>query len=132
MGFTVFRPGGTMDGEFQTYARLLRQTGKDLGKLPRVAEPGTNRRWLYVWNTQEEAEAFAEEMKERTGDPTWEVKKVSAPPSEGPLGPLVVQLDRQATGLTFALHALSRALIKSAFPDAIGTTNIFIDLATWN
>src|SRR5207253_535320 len=131
MGFTGFRPGGMKDAEFQAYARLLRQMGKDLGKVPRVAEPDTNRRWLYVWNTKEEAQAFTEEMKERTGDAAWHVLELAAPASEGPLGPLVLQLARQATGLTFALHPLSRALLKSAFPRAVGMTSVFLDLAAW-
>ncbi len=132
MGYTVLRPGGTKDGEFQAYARLLRQMGKDLGKLPRVAEPSTNRRWLHVWNTYAEAQMFAEEMKERMGNAAWEVQEVPGQASEGPLGPLVVQLGRQATGLTFALHPLSRALIESAFPRAVVLAHAFIDLATWN
>ena len=45
MGFTVNRDDGmTKDAEFEAYARLLRQQGVDLGKLPRVPEPGTGRR----------------------------------------------------------------------------------------
>jgi hypothetical protein len=132
MGFTVNHPGGTRDAEFQTYARLLRQRGVDLGKLPRVRDPITNRRWLYVWNTPEEARAFAEELKDQTGDPAWQVVEVNGSPSEGPLGPLVIQLVRQSDGLTFALHPLSRATIRSAFPQAVSaTTYATIDLPTW-
>src|SRR5438552_15727012 len=110
MGFTVTHQGGAKDAEFQAYARLLRQRGADLGKLPRVPEPGTNRRWLYVWNTRAEAQAFAEELRERTGDPAWQVAEVNGPASEGPLSRLLIQLARQADGLTFALHPPSRAL----------------------
>ena len=132
MGFTVTRPGGTKDAEFQAYARLLRQRGVDLGKLPRVPEPGTNRRWLYVWNAQPEAQAFADDLKERTGDSAWEVVEVNAPATEGPLGPVIVQMVRQADGLTFGLHPLSRAMIRSAFPGAVGAaTYTSIDTANW-
>jgi hypothetical protein len=132
VGFTVTRPGGTKDAEFQAYARLLRQLGKDLGKLPRVPEPGTSRRWLYVWNTEEEARAFADELKKRTRDAAWAVVDVNAAASEGPLGPILIQMTRQADGLTFALHPLSRAVIRSGFPRAVSSASTAsIDTATW-
>jgi hypothetical protein len=133
VGFTVSRPGGTRDAEFQAYARLLRQRGVDLGRLPRVRDPLTDKRWLYVWNSRAEAQAFADELTEQTGDGAWKVIEVSVPPSEGPLGPVVIQLLRQADGLTFALHPLSRAMIRSAFPQAVpATTFATIDTPTWN
>src|SRR5947208_16836653 len=87
MGFTVTRPGGTYDAEFQTYARLLRQLGADLGRLPQVPEPGTNRRWLHVWDTREAAQAFVKELRERIASEGWEVIEVNGSTSEGPLGP---------------------------------------------
>jgi hypothetical protein len=133
MSFTVMRPGGTKDAEFQAYARLLRQTGKDLGKLPRVPEPGTGRRWLYAWAARDEAQAFADELKKRTGKGDWVVVEVASPPSEGPLGPLMIQMVRQTVGLTFGLHPLSQALIQSAFPGAVASaTDTTIDIPTWN
>jgi hypothetical protein len=132
MSFTVMRPGGTKDAEFQAYARLLRQTGKDLGKLLRVPEPGTGRRWLYAWAARDEAQAFADELKKRTGNGEWVVVEVASPPSEGPLGPLVIQMKRQVEGLTFGLHILSQALIRSAFPGAVSSaTYATIDTPTW-
>ena len=82
MGFTVTRQGGTKDVEFEAYARLLRQKGVDLAKLNRVPEPGTGRRWLYVWNVEADAQAFADELKKRTRDQAWEVVQVDAPPSD--------------------------------------------------
>jgi hypothetical protein len=133
MGFTVTRPGGTNDSDFQTYARLLRQLGVDLGRVTRVPEPGTNRRWLHVWNSREEAQAFVKELSERMASEGWQVLEVNGQASEGPLGPLVIQLVRRADGLTFALHPLSRALIRSAFPEAVNTTTYAsIDTAAWN
>jgi hypothetical protein len=131
MGFTVYHEGGTKDAEFEAYARLLRQRGADLGKLPRVPEPATNRRWLYVWNTREEAEAFARELKKRTGDRAWSVLELNAPISEGPLGPILIQLTRRGDGLSFTLHPLSLALIRSAFPQVGPTTRTFIDTELW-
>ena len=85
MGFTVTHPGGTEDAEFQAYIRLLRQEGEDVGKLPRVADPGATqpRRWLNVWPTVEAARRFAALVQSRhqefvttisseTGKPFWE------------------------------------------------------------
>ncbi len=133
MGFTVTRQGDTKDAEFQTYARLLRQKGVDLGKLSRVRDPITDQRWLFVWNTQGEAQAFADELKEQTSDQAWEVVDVNGPSSEGPRGPLMIQLVRQVDGLTFELHPLSRAMIRSAFPRAVSaTTYATIDTRNWN
>lgn len=121
MGFTVNRnDAGTKDAEFEAYARLLRQRGVDLGRLPRAPEPRTGRRWLYVWDSRENAQEFADELSRRTGDDAWIVVQVDAPPSEGPMGPIIVQVGRRATGLAFGLHPLSRAMIRSAFPDAKG------------
>jgi hypothetical protein len=122
VAFTVNRNDGmTKDAEFETYTRLLRQQGVDLGKSRRAPEPGAGRRWLYVWDSLEQAKAFAEELKRRTRDDAWAVFEVAATPSEGPMGPIIVQVGRRANGLAFGLHPSSRAMIQSAFPDAKGT-----------
>jgi hypothetical protein len=119
MGFTVTRPVGTKDAEFEAYIRLLRQQGKDLANLPRVPDPeNPRRRWVYVWNTQEEAQQFADELKEQTGNDGWRVEPTSAPPSHGPFGPLLFQLARRSDGSVLALYPLSRAMIQEAFPRA--------------
>jgi len=132
MGFTVTRQGGTKDAEFQAYTRLLRQRGIDLGNLPRVPEPGTRRRWLYVWETANGAKEFADELRRRTGE-AWEVVETAAPPSEGPLGSILLQLVRRADGLLIAVHPLTRAMIRSAFPEAVpATTNVFIGTQEWS
>ncbi len=116
MVFTVTRNNGqTKDSEFEDYARLLRQQGVDLGKLPRVPEPGTGRRWLHVWDSREKAQAFATELSKRTHN-SWIPVEVNAPPSEGPMGPLFIQVGRRSNGLVFGLHPLSRAMIQTAFP----------------
>jgi hypothetical protein len=133
MGFTVTRPGGTKDAEFEAYARLLRQQGKDLGNLPRVPDPeNPGRRWVHVWNTPEEAQRFADELQEETGDTDWRVRPTAATPSTGPFGPALIQLARRSDGLVLALHPLSRALIREAFPDATpAATNVFINTQAW-
>jgi hypothetical protein len=134
MGFTVTRPVGTKNAEFEAYVRLLRQQGKDLANLPRVPDPANpKRRCVYVWNTQEEAQQFADELKEQTGDNGWRVEPTAAPPSNGPFGPVLIQLARRSDGLAFALHPLSLALIQEAFPNsAPGATSAFINTQTWN
>ncbi|MGH7134778.1 MAG: hypothetical protein ACREHD_03510 [Pirellulales bacterium] len=126
MGFTVTREGGTKDAEFEAYARLLRRKGVDLANLPRVREPGTGRRWLYVWNDEADARAFADELKKRTRDAAWEVLPVDAPPSEGPLGPIEIQVGRQTTGWTFALHPFSRQMVQKLFPESRLVSSVFI------
>jgi hypothetical protein len=132
MPYTVTRAGGATDADFLDYTRLLRQNGLDLARLPRVAEPGTRRRWLYAWDSRGEAQAFADELNHDRPDAVWEVLEVPAPVSEGPLGPFVIQLVRQGDGLTFGLHPLSRALIRSAFPRAASAlTYASLDTATW-
>ncbi len=133
MGFTVYRPGGITELLFEKYARLLRQTKNDLGKLPRVPEPGIGRHWLRYWNTREEAQAFADEMKKRMGSPGWEVAEVEGPPSEGPLGPVRIEMLRQGDGVTFAVPPLSQAVIDSAFPEAFSSaTQVFLDRNKWD
>lgn len=118
MPFTVNRDDGlTKDAEFEDYVRLLRQKGVDLGKLPRVVEPKTGKRWLYVWQVEAQARAFATELSKRTGN-SWVVVKVDAPPSEGPMGPIIIQVSRRSDGLVFGLHSLSRTIIQSAFPES--------------
>jgi hypothetical protein len=117
MPFTVHHAGPVREIDFEAYARLLRKSGADLGKLPRVPDPA-GRRWLSVWQTKTEAEAFASELKKRSGNAGWEVAEVRGPVSEGPLGPAVIQLSRRADGLLFALQNLSRVMVFSAYPHA--------------
>jgi hypothetical protein len=132
MGFTVARPGGTKDTEFEVYARLLRQRGKDLGKLPRVPDPGNKKLWLHVWPTRGEAEDFARVLRQRTRDDEWKVRQVNTPPSAGPLGPLLLQVSRRAGGLIFAVHPLSHDMLRSAFPEPrIEVGPITVDADNW-
>jgi hypothetical protein len=126
MGFTVTHQGGTKDVEFEAYARLLRQKGVDLAKLNRVPEPGTSRRWLYVWNVEADARAFADELKKRTRDNAWEMVQVNAPASEGPLGPVEIQVGRQSNGWTFALHPFSRQMLQEVFSGSCRVPSVFI------
>ena len=129
MAFTVSRDdSGNRDAGFEAYLRLLHQQGIDLGKSPRTPEPGPGRRWLYVWESREKAQAFADVLKKRTRGTAWSVIEVAEPLSEGPLGPIIIQVGRRSTGLVFGLPSLSRWLIQSAIPNAnVMVTIIAID-----
>ena len=120
MQFTVVNPNGTKSDPYQSYSRLLRKQGVDLGKATRTLEPGRNRRYLYVWNSQEKAEAFARELQKQTGDPDWQARPVETPVSEGPLGPIIIEVTPQSDGWHFSVHPLSQALLRSAYPQALG------------
>ena len=133
MGFTVTQPGGTKDTEFEAYTRLLRQHGKDLGNLPRVPDPeNPKRRWVYLWDNQEEAQQFADELTEQTTASDWCVQNTAASPSTGPFGPVLVQLIRRSDGLAFSLHPLSLIMIRKAFPNTTpSVSNAFINTQIW-
>ena len=40
--YTVTKPVGTKDKEFEAYTRLLEEVGIDVSNSPRVPEPGTD------------------------------------------------------------------------------------------
>lgn len=131
MGFTVSHADGvTNDADFKDYTRLLRGQGIDLGKVPRAPEPGTGRRWLYVWDTKPQAQKFANALKRETNS-SWVVREVVTPPSEGPLGPIIVQTGWAADEVVFQTHPSGRAIIRSAFPNArLAATTIGIRFDT--
>ena len=57
--YTVRKPGGNTDKEYEAYTELLEEVGIDLANAPRTPEPGTTNRWLYVWKSRPQAERFA-------------------------------------------------------------------------
>jgi hypothetical protein len=120
---------GPKDVEFEAYARLLRQQGMVLGSLPRVPDPeNPRRRWVHVWNTKEEAQQFADELTEQTGENGWHVEPTASTPSIGPFGPVLFQLARRSDGSVLALHPLSLAMIREAFPEVTpAASNAVID-----
>lgn len=91
MAFSVIHLGGT-NADFTAYARLLRQSRVDPGKIPHEADAETLRLSPYVWQDRSSAEQFAEELRRHTGDNAWEVTEVAPPPPEGPLGPGPIQV----------------------------------------
>src|SRR4051812_332626 len=108
MVFTVIHEGGMKDVDVGEYARLLLQRGQDLANLRRIPEPGSDRRWVPAWDEEQEARAFAEELRERTRDEAWLVVPSEAQPGVGPLGPVEISAGRHGDAWTFALHPLSQ------------------------
>lgn len=130
MPFTVTRAGGMPEMEYEPYLRLLNLQGKDFSNLPRVPDPAGSNRWLCAWETEPEAELFAQQLREHSGDQTWEVVAADCAVSQGPLGPLDLELGRQSNGLTFGLHPLSRRMIRKRFPDSCRLENVFLEADT--
>jgi hypothetical protein len=115
--YTVTKPVGTKDREFEAYTRLLEEVGIDVSNSPRVPEPGTDRRWLYAWKKEIEAERFAAELRRRTGDREWLVYRFENPGDErGPVAPLEIASVPERDGYTYYLTPASRERVVSAFP----------------
>jgi hypothetical protein len=117
--FTVTKPGGTKDYEFEAYTRLLEEIGVDVANVPRIPEPGTSRRWLYVWRRRAEAEAFARELTLRTRDRSWHVHQFEIVEEvRGPVAPLdVYQVgNAEGQGVVYYLAPASRERVIRAYP----------------
>jgi len=115
--YTVTKPVGTKDREFQAYIRLLEDVGIDVSNSPRVPEPGTDRRWLYAWQKKIEAERFADELRHRTGDADWMVYQFEDVSEErGPVAPLDIARVPDKDGYTYYLTPASRERVATAFP----------------
>lgn len=116
--FSVTKPGGTKDFEFEAYTRLLEDIGIDVANVPRVPEPGTQRRWLYSWRKKEEAEAFARELKRRTRDGSWHTHQFNIDEEDrGPVAPLdIYQVREEDQGYMYYLSPASRERIIRAYP----------------
>lgn len=122
--------GMTKDEEFQEYyrllSRLLLKQGIDLADVPRVEDPRTRKRWLFVWPTEQEALDFAARLNEQTKSADWEVREVDAPPSLGPLRPLEIEVGRHRHGWTFALAPWTRKAIQTRFPGSCQSNSVSI------
>jgi hypothetical protein len=120
MPFTVVHQGGTKDNEYRAYARLLSRQllnrGISVDKVPRIRQNGSGNGWLYVWDSEDEAAAFSEELKKRTRDTQWQVQMVKATPSLGPLHPLQIDVGRWPNRWVFVLDPLTRMAIETRFP----------------
>lgn len=130
MAYTVaYQDAGIKRREFDAYLRLLEQRGIDWTNTPRVPEPGTTNRWLYVWVDRRDAEDFREAIQVETRDEKWYVHDLpdTVQPSHGPLTPVVILMRRQSLGADFALHPHSRTLVRRRFPSARLVSSVSIE-----
>jgi hypothetical protein len=129
--FSVLKPGGTKDHEFEAYKALLEEIGIDLSNVPRVQEPGTSGRWLYVWQDRAAAQRFARELGVRTRDSSWAIHEFDSPVAEsGPLAPLDVIAEPVANGTVYRLSTASQERILSRFPNARLAGEVFLSTHT--
>lgn len=131
--YSVTMPGGTKDSEFEAYTRLLEDVGIDVSNSPRVAERGSDRRWLYAWDERIRAERFAAELRRRTGNPGWSVHEFDAPGEEhGPVAPLEIASVPEQNGYTYYLTPASRERVISAFPGTRLPNGLNVDIGNQN
>jgi hypothetical protein len=130
MPFTVVYQGGTKPKEHQSYIRLLsrrlRDRGIGLDRVPRVPAADNGQAWLYVWDSEEEAAAFAKELKRETRDTHWRVEPVKGKPSMGPLHPLDVEITCHGDGWTFGLEPLTELALQERFPGSCRYLSVFV------
>jgi hypothetical protein len=125
------KPGGTKNHEFEAYKAFLEEIGIDLSNVPRVQEPDTGGRWLYVWRDRGAAQAFARELGVRTRDSSWAVHEFDLPVEEsGPLAPLDVIADPVAGGTVFRLSTASQERITRRFPNTRLAGEVFVPTQT--
>jgi hypothetical protein len=129
--YTVTKDGGT-DAEYKAYVQLLSDSGIDVAQAPRVPEPNTNRRWLYVWDDARQAERFAEALRMRTGDRSWRVYAFEKDGSSiGPVAPLDIYTVREDDGTIYFLDPPSRERIVRHAPHANLYASLFISDETY-
>lgn len=131
--FTVtHRDAGIKRHEFEAYLRTLEKRGIDWSDTPRVEEPGTPNRWLYVWADREPAEEFCQELQAETRDDQWYVRELAngTQPSQGPLARVVILMRSHSLGADFSLHPHSRILIRRRFPQASPVSSMSIEWST--
>jgi len=130
--YTVERPGGTKDQEYQAYVDLLEEIGIDITNVPRTPEPGTTNRWLYVWRDSVQAERFARELQRRTRDPLWRVHEFELRAEEhGPLAPLTILSIPTSEGTAFRLEPNSQERLTRHYPNAPLAGEIFLSERDW-
>lgn len=131
--YTVTKDAGTKDAEFKAYVQLLSDGGIDVAQAPRVAEPRTNRRWLYAWHDPEQAERFAEVLRIRTGDRSWYVYEFDKDEGLiGPVTPLDIYTVRENDGTVYYLDPPSRERIVRHAQHANLNASLFISDQTYH
>lgn len=117
--YTVKKQDPNTDREYQAYVDLLEEIGIDIADVPRIPEPGTTNRWLYVWQDKQLAERFARELGSRLHDSSWFVHELDwAPVQRGPLAPLTILSIPTREGTEFRLEPTSQERLLTHFPNA--------------
>ncbi len=117
--YTVIKPLGIGEQEYQAYTGLLEGIGIDINDVPRTPEPSTRNRWLYVWSDRNRADRFARELRRRTDDRSWTIHEIDSPVEEhGPLAPLLIMAIESTDGTKFRVVAESQERVMRRFPDA--------------
>jgi hypothetical protein len=130
--YAVGLPYGNKQSEFDAYVKLLRQQGLVTSESDSTrVENSFGRKWLHVWNDRGEAERFASQLRQVTGNRDWEVYDLSPPrPADGEhgrsSGPVDILIGRQAEGYTYSLHPNSVKLIRQRFPQVHPRPTVFI------
>jgi hypothetical protein len=126
--FAVGLPRGMTQAEDNAYVDLLRQQGLVPGK-PKI-EDSFGRHWHQVWESREEAEQFAAQVRQATNSQDWEVYDLSPPrhsaDGNGRGGPVEILVGRRSDGRTYGLHPNSLALIRQRVPEAHARSAVFI------
>jgi hypothetical protein len=121
--YTVKQHAPNTDREYQAYVDLLQDIGIDITDVPRIPEPETSNRWLYVWQSKPLAERFARELGARLRNSSWFVHEFEVPEDEqssqrGPLAPLKIVSIPTSEGTEFRLEPASQERILMHFPNA--------------
>jgi hypothetical protein len=121
--FTEVHADGVIeDSEDREYESLLNRhllkKNMNLAQVPRVEQPGTGARWLYVWPEEREARDFAARLNKQTKTSAWIIRPLpeGTRPSIGPLRPVEIQVSYHRSRYVFALAPWSYLAIQGLFP----------------
>jgi hypothetical protein len=132
MGYTVVHEGEAAAKAYWYYDfmlhRLLLKLGVPLDRVPRTRDLDHADHWLYVWEKEEDARAFAEEMKTELEDPQWHVREVKGPLSVGPLRPILITAGQQRDGITFGLNTFTEHMLQTRFPGSCQNESVSVTI----
>jgi hypothetical protein len=116
--FAVAKPGVMTEREFEDYEGLLGKHGIDVNDAWRVHEPEAQDRWLCAWGHRDDAERFADALRNLTGERSWKVQPLREEDcvTKGPIGPVTIYVNPQSEGCTFQLRLNGRNRIRKKFP----------------
>lgn len=124
--YTVTKPGGVKNEDFEPYKGLLEEIGVDLSRAPRLPQPGMTRS-LHMWTDRGAADRFLRELRARSGDASWILSELSRPQAElGPLAPLDILVLPSTQGCHYRLTPDSQERVMKRFPNARLSGDVFL------